>query len=429
MSSDTLDIPRPVTRRRGSRGDVVIRARAVGKAYTIACNGERHSTLAEALLHRVRHPLARAAREQFWALRDISFDVRRGDVVGIIGRNGAGKSTLLKVLSRITEPTRGGVDLYGRVGSLLEVGTGFHPELTGRENIFLNGQILGMRRREIDQQFDAIVDFAGCARFLETPVKRYSSGMYVRLAFAVAAHLNPEVLIVDEVLAVGDVEFQKKCLGKMEDVAQGGRTVLFVSHNMAAVRQLCKSSLVLENGRIAFAGGVDAGIARYLSGETNGSTTNFSLRHAHPSLTLVSASVDDPSLRYGGPLRVQTVWEAKEAMQVALEVVLKDNHQTPLAFYGTGISSGYEMRLRPGTNKVTIEYPALPLAEGRFFLDVAASKTNQMFYVYAENAVAVDVVESDPMETGLRYTQGNGSVFIPCGVTTGCEQVRITMNG
>lgn len=188
--------------------------------------------------------------EEFWALKDVSFDVQQGEVLGIIGRNGAGKSTLLKVLSRITEPTSGRVTLNGRVASLLEVGTGFHPELSGRENIFLNGAILGMSKREIKSKFDEIVDFSGVEKFIDTPVKRYSSGMYVRLAFAVAAHLEPEILIVDEVLAVGDAEFQKKCMGKMKDVATGGRTVLFVSHNMGAIKTLCEKAILLKEGRL-----------------------------------------------------------------------------------------------------------------------------------------------------------------------------------
>jgi lipopolysaccharide transport system ATP-binding protein len=238
--------------------------RGLGKSYTIAHNITSHNTLAEALIHRVRKPFERSEFETFWALKEMSFDVHKGDVVGIIGRNGAGKSTLLKILSRITEPTKGEVLLYGRVGSLLEVGTGFHPELTGRENIYLNGQILGMRRKEIDRHFDAIVDFSGCERFLDTPVKRYSSGMYVRLAFAVAAHLQSEILVVDEVLAVGDAEFQRKCLGKMRDVATGGRTVLFVSHHMQSVAALCQSCLYLEGGMVKFAGPVREGIQHYM---------------------------------------------------------------------------------------------------------------------------------------------------------------------
>jgi lipopolysaccharide transport system ATP-binding protein len=203
--------------------------------------------------------------EEFWALKNVNFEIKQGEAVGIIGRNGAGKSTLLKILSRITEPTMGRVKLQGRVASLLEVGTGFHQELTGRENIFLNGAILGMKQTEIRKKFDEIVAFAGVEKFLDTPVKRYSSGMYVRLAFAVAAHLEPEILIVDEVLAVGDVEFQKKCLGKMSDVSRQGRTVLFVSHNLDAVRKLCRSAIIIQDGQLAFNGSVENAIELYLS--------------------------------------------------------------------------------------------------------------------------------------------------------------------
>ena len=217
---------------------------------------------------RIRHPLLPnrevIEQEELWALRDINLEIRRGERVGIIGRNGAGKSTLLKVLSRITEPTEGRFSMNGRVASLLEVGTGFHPELTGRENIFLNGAILGMSKSEIKQKFDAIVDFAETEKFLDTPVKRYSSGMYVRLAFSVAAHLEPEILIVDEVLAVGDAAFQRKCLGKMEEVGADGRTVLFVSHNISAINSLCNRGIVLDNGRVNFSGDISSCIQNYL---------------------------------------------------------------------------------------------------------------------------------------------------------------------
>src|SRR5258708_27654186 len=228
--------------------DIGVSVGGISKSYTIAHNAERHTTAGEALIHRLRNPFHKPEKETFWGLKDVSFDIMKGDVVGIIGRNGAGKSTLLKILSGITEPTEAEIPLYGRVGSLLEVGTGFHPELTGRENIYLNGAILGMSKREISRSFDEIVDFAGVEQFLDTPVKRYSSGMYVRLAFAVAAHLSSEILVVDEVLAVGDAEFQKKCLGKMKDVASGGRTVLFVSHQMQAISTLCTHAVLLANG-------------------------------------------------------------------------------------------------------------------------------------------------------------------------------------
>ncbi len=262
--------------------DVAIRVENLGKSYQITHSTRSgYKTLQEDLLRLLRQPFSRSAskRETFWALRDISFEVKDGEVLGIIGRNGAGKSTLLKILSRITKPTTGSADVYGRVGSLLEVGTGFHPELTGRENVYLNGAILGMSRREIERRFDEIVAFAEVEQFLDTPVKRYSSGMYTRLAFAVAAHLDPEILIVDEVLAVGDSKFQEKCLGKMSDVAHSGRTVLFVSHNMAAVQQLCSHGLVLEMGKTVFSGAAGEAIDYYLtSGAENIAMTDLSER-------------------------------------------------------------------------------------------------------------------------------------------------------
>lgn len=256
--------------------DPVISVENLGKRYRLRHQATAaYTTLRETLSAKVRGllrsnttPPAIDTSEDFWAIKDVTFDVQRGDVVGIIGRNGAGKSTLLKILSRITEPTEGRIRLGGRVASLLEVGTGFHPELTGRENIFLNGAILGMSKGEIRAKFDEIVAFAEVERFLDTPVKHYSSGMYVRLAFAVAAHLEPEILIVDEVLAVGDVQFQNKCMGKMQQVAQGeGRTILFVSHNMAAVRSLCSRAVILERGRVLEQGSTDAVIQRYAGKE------------------------------------------------------------------------------------------------------------------------------------------------------------------
>jgi lipopolysaccharide transport system ATP-binding protein len=246
--------------------DTIITVENIGKRYRLgAQKNERYTALRDVIAEKARSLFrnpqsavrngSEADASEFWALKDVSFEVKRGEVVGIIGRNGAGKSTLLKILSRITEPTEGKVRIKGRVASLLEVGTGFHPELTGRENIYLNGAILGMRRNEIKKKFDEIVAFAETEKFLDTPVKRYSSGMYVRLAFAVAAHLEPEILIVDEVLAVGDSQFQKKCLGKMHDVAKGGRTVLFVSHNMNAVESLCNSAILMHQGRLVRRGG------------------------------------------------------------------------------------------------------------------------------------------------------------------------------
>ena len=251
--------------------DIAIRIDNLGKKYKIGMQTDRYRTLRDTLVDAVKLP-ARLLRGGFtshteiiWALNDVSFEVRKGEVLGIVGRNGAGKSTLLKILSRVTEPSEGFAEIHGRVGSLLEVGTGFHPELTGRENILLNGAILGMKRNEIERKFDEIVDFSGVEKFIDTPVKRYSSGMYLRLAFAVAAHMEPEILVVDEVLAVGDAEFQRKCLGKMSDVAQEGRTVLFVSHNMSAILRLTQETIVLEKGKMILRAATPQAVDYYLT--------------------------------------------------------------------------------------------------------------------------------------------------------------------
>jgi len=277
-----------------------ISVRALGKQYALGSARTQLETFREMLVGLSRRVWTRSRQlkgeaqksDTIWALRDVEFDVRPGEVVGVIGRNGAGKSTLLKVLNRITEPTTGRIEVRGRVASLLEVGTGFHAELTGRENIFLNGAILGMSRSEIARKFDAIVEFAEIDRFLDTPVKRYSSGMYVRLAFAVAAHLESEILLVDEVLAVGDASFQKKCMGKMEDVAHTGKTVIFVSHNMAAVRGLCDRSILIEAGRVEFDGEVEHGVRRYLEKASGNKTSQGSWTYRHRGGRLAITSVE-----------------------------------------------------------------------------------------------------------------------------------------
>jgi len=275
--------------------DVAIRIRGLGKRYTIGAR-EQYDTLRDRIAAAASRPFRRMAAGGFgasatiWALRDVTHEIKRGEVVGIVGGNGAGKSTLLKILSRITMPTEGEVEIHGRVGSLLEIGTGFHPDLTGRENILLNGAILGMRKAEIDRKFDDIVDFAEVGDFIDTPVKHYSSGMYVRLGFAVAAQMEPEILIVDEVLAVGDVRFQRKCLGKLDDVARGGRTVLFVSHNMAAVQRLCTSAMLLDRGRLVRIGDVRSTVAAYLGGEARG---GFAAAARTGDAQILSADLED----------------------------------------------------------------------------------------------------------------------------------------
>ena len=299
----------------------------VGKRYQLRHQrgAQPYQTLRDSLAAAATAPLtwlngSRAAAvttDDFWALRDVSFDVASGEVVGIIGRNGAGKSTLLKILSRITEPTTGRITLAGRVASLLEVGTGFHPELTGRENIFLNGAILGMTRQEIRRNFDSIVAFAEVERFLDTPVKRYSSGMYVRLAFAVAAHLEPDIFVIDEVLAVGDAEFQKKSLGKMHEVSRGGRTVLFVSHNMAAVQTLCSRAVWLDGGAVAAVGPTLDVVARYLQG-TAAIDRSLSARVPVGSHLEVRAFTLTPNpVTSGDPLRFSLTLAATAALKLA----------------------------------------------------------------------------------------------------------------
>lgn len=277
----------------------MIEVRNLSKSYVIGHKGGigSYKRLSETIVETIAHPVRtvremRSEKEVFWAVKDVSFSVEKGEVVGLIGRNGAGKTTILKIISRITYPTSGEIIMRGRVGSLLEVGTGFHPELTGRENIYMNGAILGMKRAEIDSNFEEIVKFAEMEKFLDTPVKRYSSGMYVRLAFAVAAHLQPEILLVDEVLAVGDAQFQKKCLGKIQDVSRGGKTVLFVSHNMPVVEGLCGRALLIDDGQLKMVGDAHDVIAEYLR-----------------MLSLFKGSnLDDPSVKRGGSGKARFSW-------------------------------------------------------------------------------------------------------------------------
>lgn len=306
----------------------IIQVEGLGKRYRIShrSEGQSYVALRDVVASAVASPLRRlrgrshaaSTTEDFWALKNVSFELSQGDVLGVIGRNGAGKSTLLKILSRITEPTKGRVTLRGRVASLLEVGTGFHPELTGRENIFLNGAILGMGRTEITRKFDEIVAFAETETFLDTPVKRYSSGMYMRLAFAVAAHLEPDVLVVDEVLAVGDAEFQKKCLGKMHDVSRGGRTVLFVSHNLAAVQALCNRAIWLDEGAVAWDGSVEEGIGRYLahSAKAPGVLAGQAVKLG-PSLELRRFELSPNPVESGAPLAFSLGFTALQPAKIS----------------------------------------------------------------------------------------------------------------
>ena len=340
---------------------VVVRAEGLGKKYVIwhAYQREPYVALRDILMRGAKNAWRRAAdlargrglvagdkSEEFWALKDVNFEVNRGEVLGVIGRNGAGKSTLLKILSRITEPTEGRVTIEGRVASLLEVGTGFHPELTGRENIFLNGAILGMSRAETKNKFDEIVAFAEVEKFLDTPVKRYSSGMFVRLAFAIAAHLEPEILMVDEVLAVGDAEFQKKCLGKMGEVAGSGRTVLFVSHNLPAVTSLCTRALVLNRGKVIQQGEVEKAIATYLGDRKT-------MREFHGRKIEVGARVNSIELN------------AADAVNLEFDVTLQGPLREPLVRIGIDDDSG--RRIATIFTETSTRLPALEAGQTKRF--------------------------------------------------------------
>jgi homopolymeric O-antigen transport system ATP-binding protein len=399
--------------------DIAIRLDKIGKKYHIGRKQERYKMLRDTLTNAVTAPFRRAGKllrgqatgaaeldEILWALRDISFEVKRGEIVGIIGHNGAGKSTLLKVLSRITEPTEGYADVYGRVGSLLEVGTGFHPELTGRENIYLNGAILGMKRVEIDAKFDEIVSFAEVERFMDTPVKHYSSGMRLRLGFAVAAHLEPEILLVDEVLAVGDASFQKKCLNKMQDVGQEGRTVLFVSHNMPAITRLCGRTILLDGGRVQEDGLSHKVVSTYLS-------SGLGTTAAREWSDLSRAPGDDVVRLSSVRIRTEDgrITEAADirqpiGMEMEYEVLQPDHILMPYFWVlnqeGIRIFSAIEQepewrgRTRPaGRYKSTAWIPGNYLAEGMLFVGAAMRTPERRHRRFQErDAVAFQVVDS-----------------------------------
>lgn len=365
----------------------------------------------------------RRAGDHFWALKDVSFEVQPGEVVGIIGRNGAGKSTLLKILSRITEPTAGRVELRGRVGSLLEVGTGFHPELTGRENIYLNGSLLGMSRREIERKFDEIVDFSGVEEFLDTPVKRYSSGMYVRLAFAVAAHLEPEILIVDEVLAVGDAEFQKKCLGKMQTIARGGRTVLFVSHNLDAIRKLCQSAILLENGQLESRGPACHQVSLYLSRLLSFSSLplitradregNGAYRVARVKF-LSSGNSETDSISSGDDLNIEITC-VKNAAQcdlsyIALSCWTIEGHKI---FHIDNLQQRHALRYDKNTktHSFRLRLPHVSLCPGKYFWNVAIGTANQLYdHVYA--CATLTVINGDYYRVGRPSKNHQSIIFV-----------------
>jgi len=358
-----------------------------------------------------------------WSLKDLNFDIEQGDAMGIIGRNGAGKSTLLKLLSRVTSPTTGSIKVKGRIASLLEVGTGFHPELTGRENIYLNGAILGMRKAEIKRKFDEIVDFSGVERYIDTPVKRYSSGMYVRLAFAVAAHLESEILIVDEVLAVGDAEFQKKCLGKMGDVSKGeGRTVLFVSHNMSAIQKLCNTSILLEKGRIHASGSTGEIITRYLqASEAKTAIFNIPLPHDNGNLLGYATRLQVEDLNN----QVTNEFAAGEGWQ--LRVFFKLNCSVKGFIIALGLSTEVDVNLRTSwSNKADLDegyYEAvfkehdLLLAAGAYKVVIGLSSNERTFH-YIEDAATFNIlpIASKLLDVSVIRTSGSGVVLNPMSI-------------
>jgi lipopolysaccharide transport system ATP-binding protein len=387
--------------------DTVIRADHLSKRYRIG--GARPEGLRHALEGGVRRLFRRSAparpTEDFWALTDVSFEIKRGECVGVIGRNGAGKSTLLKILSRITDPTEGEVRLRGRVGSLLEVGTGFHPELTGRENVYLNGSILGMSRSEVVRKFDEIVAFAEIERFLDTPVKYYSSGMYTRLAFAVAAHLEPEILIVDEVLAVGDAQFQQKCLGKMNEVTRGGRTVLFVSHNLGVIAELCGRAIYLRQGRVEADGTARESVQKYLAGAAAGP------REAPPGDILRDAQVIHVLTRDDGHvIEVEFTLEAPAAHEVGLDLVLRQG-TVPVLFCGSAYFS--KVRVPPGPSRVGCIIGPVKLAAGQYQLDVKVCRPLERWVEERDGVVSfeIDTTGGTARPLTLTATRGLGYVI------------------
>ena len=359
--------------------DIVISARGLSKQYKIGGLQKRHSTLRDQIAETLSAPV-RSIRSIFagsrgpgaknndniWALEDISFDVRQGEVVGVIGRNGAGKSTLLKILSRITEPTKGYADIQGRVGCLLEVGTGFHPELTGRENVYLNGAILGMRRDEIVKKFDEIVSFAEIEKFLDTPVKRYSTGMYMRLGFAVAASLDPEILVVDEVLAVGDAAFQKKCLGKMAGVAKDGRTVIFVSHNMPAIQSLCNRCLFIESGRLRVAGSLQDGIGMYHRSLAEGPQDGVADSREIAITAVVVNGAVGTRVDASQPMRFDFDLSARVSFSGFRMFLIIENPQGTTVVHSVINERSHKEIDGHGVYHVTVEMPALWLTPGMY---------------------------------------------------------------
>ena len=404
--------------------DSVIKVEGLGKKYILGQqqDNQKYSTLRDAVangakgftqrFNRSRSKNEEKLSSEFWALKDVSFEIKQGDRVGIVGRNGAGKSTLLKVLSRITEPSEGRINIKGRVASLLEVGTGFHPELTGRENIYLNGAILGMKKAEINQKFDEIVSFAEVERFLDTPVKRYSSGMYVRLAFAVAAHLEPEVLIVDEVLAVGDSAFQKKCLGKIKDVSKEGRTVLFVSHNMSTVTSLCERAVWLIDGQVHMEGSSEHITSQYLtygaesSGDISIPKKRSDEKFRFKRLTLLDSQAQITSIfDLRKPITVRLEYELNQQIK-NLEISLRVYNFMGIPIFTTNRSSSLSSDVATGSHVSQIEIPQLFLSPGIYSITIGAHvPTVEVLSIYES------LVNFEVEETGSKMSLYTGAAF------------------
>jgi lipopolysaccharide transport system ATP-binding protein len=421
--------------------NIAIRVENLSKLYKIGARRNRHDTLRDHVAAAVKslfsrnghsssasppvtlagahsavpaHPSFKdASSNNFWALKDVSFEVKRGEVIGIIGRNGAGKSTLLKILSRITEPTSGFAEIHGRVGSLLEVGTGFHPELTGRENVYLNGAILGMKKAEIERKFDEIVAFSEIEKFIDTPVKRYSSGMYVRLAFAVAAHMDPEILIVDEVLAVGDAQFQKKCLGKISHVAKAGRTVLFVSHNTDAIRRLCSRAVWLDGGAVRSIGETDRSLSSYLlRGLRDGGIVVFDPPHRMASgmpVLLHSVKISDESgqvtthFSTRSPLRITIEWENSAPLYKPRIGFLMQTTDGRDVLTALDASAWAVESLPPGRRISSCSIPGGILNEGEYVIDVGADSPKRFDFTRSRTGAVLRFELEDDMTLPNKY--------------------------
>jgi lipopolysaccharide transport system ATP-binding protein len=403
--------------------DIAIRVKHLSKQYHIKSTNDRHDKLSDKLADGLRSLFGRAHRphvsqSSFWALKDICFDVKQGEVIGLIGGNGAGKSTLLKILSRITEPTEGRAEIYGRMSSLLEVGTGFVGDLSGRDNVYLSGAILGMRKSEIDRRFDEIVEFSGIEEFIDTPVKHYSSGMYVRLGFSVAAHLEPDILVVDEVLAVGDAVFQRKCLGKMGNVAKGGRTVLFVSHNMAAMQGLCSKCYLLKGGQLVAEGAPRTVIEQYLADAASGEVIQLGQRKDRQGtgeIRIEEATICDAKGRpidnvlCGQNISIAVSYRSRDDKPISRLDVHITFYTTigQFMFNCSSEASGHPFDVLPPKGRVVCHIPELPLAPGRYVFNLF-STVGGVMADWVQQAGSLDVATGDFFGTGQLKTHDEG---------------------